>query len=207
MHLDNMPQQPAYVVEQAKALDRKAAESGVDSIAPLSVATPRLDLSVILSAVHFAFSPLSITRRYGLLVPAKGTMATTDFPSSAGHGLLHDCYANQDADFVALLRAKHAVIMVRFNSFLCSGDPRNHAPICGRVGKDERAGVRGVGRDCELRQRPHDQPLRPHADPRRLLRRQRRGGRGVYDPTLSQVLCAVSLTASIALVQILRRSR
>ena len=37
MHMDNMPQQPAYVVEQAKTLDRKAAESGVDSIAPLSV--------------------------------------------------------------------------------------------------------------------------------------------------------------------------
>ena len=37
MHMDNMPQQPAYVVEQAKTLDRKAAESGVDAIAPLSV--------------------------------------------------------------------------------------------------------------------------------------------------------------------------
>ena len=42
MHMDNMPQQPAYVVEQAKTLDRKAAESGVDAIAPLSV-SPFLD--------------------------------------------------------------------------------------------------------------------------------------------------------------------
>ena len=37
MHMDNMPQQPDYVVEQAKALDSKAAQYGVDSIAPLSV--------------------------------------------------------------------------------------------------------------------------------------------------------------------------
>ena len=56
-----MPNQTERILAQAAGLDAKAEDEGIDAIAPL----------------------------YGLLVPAKGTMATTDFPSSAGTGLLH----------------------------------------------------------------------------------------------------------------------
>ena len=102
MYQDSMPQQFDVIVEQAIALDRRAAAAGdVEAIAPL----------------------------YGLLVPAKGTMATTDFPSSAGSGALHDCFATQDAAFVALLRQKNAVIMGKTNvpEFAASGVSANYA--------------------------------------------------------------------------------
>ncbi|CAE8734915.1 unnamed protein product [Polarella glacialis] len=104
MYLDNMPWQTEYIVQQARALDKKALEEGVSAIAPL----------------------------YGLPVPIKGTMATTDFPSSAGHGLLHDCYAKADAGMVALLRRKHAVIMGKTNvpEFAASAATANYANGC-----------------------------------------------------------------------------
>jgi len=104
MYLDSMPQQTEYIVQQARELDKKARDQGVSAIAPL----------------------------YGLPVPAKGTMATMDFPSSAGHGLLHGCYAKKDAAMVALLRSKHAVIMGKTNvpEFAASFTTANYANGC-----------------------------------------------------------------------------
>eukprot|EP01052_Picozoa_sp_SAG31_P041590 SAG31_NODE_6347_length_2053_cov_2.616172_1_plen_403_part_10 len=102
MYMDNFPDQAEYIVQQAVALDEKVAAAGdVEAIAPL----------------------------FGLLVPAKGTMATTDFPSSAGNGLLHDCYAKEDAAFVTLLRDRHAVIMGKTNvpEFAASGVTANYS--------------------------------------------------------------------------------
>ena len=49
----------------AKRMDKKAKAEGLESIAPL----------------------------YGLPIPMKGTMATDDFISSAGVGILHDLRA------------------------------------------------------------------------------------------------------------------
>eukprot|EP00441_Pelagodinium_beii_P034543 CAMPEP_0197635366 /NCGR_PEP_ID=MMETSP1338-20131121/11200_1 /TAXON_ID=43686 ORGANISM="Pelagodinium beii, Strain RCC1491" /NCGR_SAMPLE_ID=MMETSP1338 /ASSEMBLY_ACC=CAM_ASM_000754 /LENGTH=644 /DNA_ID=CAMNT_0043207397 /DNA_START=11 /DNA_END=1945 /DNA_ORIENTATION=- len=104
MYLDNMPHQTEYILEQARDLDKKAREEGISAIAPL----------------------------YGLPVPVKGTMATTDFPSSAGHGLLHDCYAKMDAGMVTLLRSKHAVIMGKTNvpDFAASFTTANYSNGC-----------------------------------------------------------------------------
>ena len=111
------PNQTAYIVEQAAALDAKAKASaaGVEAIAPF----------------------------YGLPVPVKGTVATTDFPSSAGVGVLHDFRAADDAALVTLLRQGHAVIMGKTNvpEFACSWVTANlrgralnamdHAPTTG----------------------------------------------------------------------------
>jgi len=104
MYLDNMPHQTEYIVQQARDLDKKATDEGISAIAPL----------------------------YGLPVPVKGTMATTDFPSSAGHALLHNCYAKVDAGMVTLLRSKHAVIMGKTNvpDFAASFATANYANGC-----------------------------------------------------------------------------
>ena len=71
------------MVAQARSLDQRAIASGIESIAPL----------------------------YGLPIPVKGTVATTDFPSSAGVGVLHNFYAVKDAAMVTLLRKANAIIM------------------------------------------------------------------------------------------------
>ena len=82
-------------------LDAKAAAEGIESIAPL----------------------------YGLPVPMKGTVATTDFPSSAGSGVLHNYFAIKDADIAALMRTKHAVLMGKTNvpEFAASLQTANYA--------------------------------------------------------------------------------
>ncbi|KAJ1454290.1 amidase signature domain-containing protein [Pelagophyceae sp. CCMP2097] len=87
MYWDNMPGQMDHVMAQALALDSLAEAEGVDAIAPL----------------------------YCLPVPAKGTMATTDFPSSAGAGLLHDNYGTKDAGAVEQLRKMHGVVFGKTN--------------------------------------------------------------------------------------------
>ena len=83
MYWDSFPNQTEVILQQARALDAKAAEQGVEAIAPL----------------------------YGLPFPVKGTVATTDFPSSAGSGVLQGEFAVADAAMVRLLRSQHAVIM------------------------------------------------------------------------------------------------
>lgn len=102
MYWDNFPNQTDYIIEQARALDEKAkAANSIDAIAPL----------------------------YGLVFPVKGTVATTDFPSSAGVGVLHNYYAVEDADIVKVLRERNAVIMGKTNipEFACSWVTANYA--------------------------------------------------------------------------------
>jgi Asp-tRNA(Asn)/Glu-tRNA(Gln) amidotransferase A subunit family amidase len=67
--------------ETALALDTLAETDGVDAIAPL----------------------------YGLPMPVKGTMATIDFPSSAGNQLLDGAHAVKDAAMVKLVKAAHGL--------------------------------------------------------------------------------------------------
>ena len=80
MNWDNDPQWPDRVVAAAAALDAKAAAhaDGVEGLAPL----------------------------YCLPVPAKGTMATVDFKSSAGLGLLHDRNAVKNAAIIELVKVR-----------------------------------------------------------------------------------------------------
>lgn len=87
MYRESMPQQDDVILQQARQLDAKASREGIDAISPL----------------------------YGLPVPAKGTMATTDFPSSAGVGILQDQFGLMDAPIVAALRAAHGVVMGKTN--------------------------------------------------------------------------------------------
>jgi Asp-tRNA(Asn)/Glu-tRNA(Gln) amidotransferase A subunit family amidase len=75
------------IVAQAAALDEKAASEGIESIGPL----------------------------FGLVVPIKGTAATTDFPTSLGLGVLDRVYAAQDCDLVSRLREAGAVVMGKTN--------------------------------------------------------------------------------------------
>jgi uncharacterized protein (DUF952 family) len=75
------------VIDQAKALDGKAADKGVDSIAPL----------------------------YCYPVPLKGTMATKDFPSSLGFAALQDKFALVDADLVTLIKDANGVLFGKTN--------------------------------------------------------------------------------------------
>ena len=101
MYWDNMPDQMSVVMAQAAALDAKAATDGIDAIAPL----------------------------YCLPVPMKGTMATKDFPSSAGVGALHDFKAVMDAGTPALVK-EHYLKWARADG----------ASACTRI---LRAGIRG----------------------------------------------------------------
>ena len=87
MYWQNDPDQWERVLSQARALDSKAASDGMDTIGPL----------------------------YGLPVPCKGTMATTDFNSSVGCGLLHNYKAKRDAAVVRLLRAANGIVMGKTN--------------------------------------------------------------------------------------------
>jgi Asp-tRNA(Asn)/Glu-tRNA(Gln) amidotransferase A subunit family amidase len=101
MYWDNFPLQTDYILAQAAAMDTKVSTAGVEAIAPL----------------------------YGLPFPVKGTVATTDFPSSAGSGVLHDYRAAEDAAIVRLLRERNAVIMGKTNvpEFACSLITANYA--------------------------------------------------------------------------------
>jgi len=87
MYWDNMPEQMDIVLREAEALDQRASADGIEAIAPL----------------------------YGLPVPAKGTMATIDFPSSAGVGLLHDHFAVADAAALARLKRMNGIIFGKTN--------------------------------------------------------------------------------------------
>jgi hypothetical protein len=75
------------VMEQAKALDAKAASDGVEAIAPL----------------------------YCYPVPLKGTMATKKFPSSSGFAVLQDKFAVVDADLVTLISQANGVLFGKTN--------------------------------------------------------------------------------------------
>ena len=104
MYLDNDPTWPERVIEAAKAMDAKAAAEGLNSIAPL----------------------------YGLPVPAKGTMATVDFKSSAGAGMLHDMTALQDAQMLSDVKAANGIIFGKTNvpEFASSIITCNYASGC-----------------------------------------------------------------------------
>jgi Asp-tRNA(Asn)/Glu-tRNA(Gln) amidotransferase A subunit family amidase len=75
------------VMDQAKALDAKAASDGVDAIAPL----------------------------YCYPVPLKGTMSTVMFPSSSGFAALQDKFAVIDADLVTLVSQANGVLFGKTN--------------------------------------------------------------------------------------------
>lgn len=111
-----MPEQDDHILEQARQLDAKASREGVSAISPL----------------------------YGLPVPVKGTVATTDFPSSAGVGILQDNFGLMDAPLVTALRAAHGVVMGKTNvpefsaSYIAANyangvtlNPFNHSLITG----------------------------------------------------------------------------
>lgn len=89
------------IIEQAIALDAKAAAEGIEAIAPL----------------------------YGLPIPVKGTCATADFPSCVGCGVLQNCFAKKDSELCAILKEAGAVLMGKTNvpEFACSGTTLNHA--------------------------------------------------------------------------------
>lgn len=75
------------VLEQAAALDTKAEEEGVESIAPL----------------------------YCYPVPLKGTMVTKLFPSSSGFAALHDKFGVVDAALVTLIANANGVLFGKTN--------------------------------------------------------------------------------------------
>ena len=87
MNWDNDPDWTARVVEAAKVLDDKASKDGVEALAPL----------------------------YCLPIPAKGTMATQDFKSSAGVGILHDLTANRDCAMIELVKDLNGVVFGKTN--------------------------------------------------------------------------------------------
>eukprot|EP00931_Biecheleriopsis_adriatica_P115465 TRINITY_DN91250_c0_g1_i1.p1 TRINITY_DN91250_c0_g1~~TRINITY_DN91250_c0_g1_i1.p1 ORF type:complete len:639 (-),score=81.76 TRINITY_DN91250_c0_g1_i1:263-2080(-) len=101
MYWDIMPDWTDFVLDKARALDAKAAAEGVQAIAPL----------------------------YGLPLPVKGTMATIDFPSSAGSGLLHNCWAQADSDMVKLIYEANGIVFGKTNvpEFACSYMTGNYA--------------------------------------------------------------------------------
>lgn len=88
------------IIDQAEAIDEKAATEGIESVAPL----------------------------YGLPVPAKGTMASVDFPGGAGVGVLDGCYSAADAALITLLKEANGVVMGKTNvpEFACSWQSANH---------------------------------------------------------------------------------
>merc|ERR1719210_2108997 len=88
------------IIDAAKAIDAKVATHGIESVAPL----------------------------YGLPIPAKGTMATEDFPSSAGMGILDGCYAIEDAELIKIIKDANGVIMGKTNvpEYACSWQTMNH---------------------------------------------------------------------------------
>ena len=68
-------------------MDARAAADGVEAIGPL----------------------------YGLPVPMKGTMATTDYPSSAGNAAMDTAKGTRDAAFTALFRNANALAFGKTN--------------------------------------------------------------------------------------------
>jgi Asp-tRNA(Asn)/Glu-tRNA(Gln) amidotransferase A subunit family amidase len=70
------------MVDQARALDVKAASEGVESIAPF----------------------------YGLPIPMKGTAAVIDFPSGSGCGILSGYTPTKDSDLTTLIRSQNGLI-------------------------------------------------------------------------------------------------
>lgn len=84
----------------AEAADEMAAAQGIESVAPL----------------------------YGLPIPAKGTMASIDFPGGAGVGILDGCYAIEDAELIKMMKAAGATIMGKTNvpEYACSWQSMNH---------------------------------------------------------------------------------
>ncbi|CAK9074567.1 unnamed protein product [Durusdinium trenchii] len=87
MNWDNDPHWTERVLDHARRLDAQAAQQGIDTLAPL----------------------------YGLPLPMKGTMATKEFISSAGSGVLHHRRAREDAEFVKLVVSKHGIVFGKTN--------------------------------------------------------------------------------------------
>lgn len=90
------------IIAQAEAIDAKVAAAGGDVmvVAPL----------------------------FGLPIPAKGTMASMDFPGGAGVGVLDGCFAADDAALIKLIKDANGVIMGKTNvpEFACSWQSMNH---------------------------------------------------------------------------------
>eukprot|EP00746_Dinoflagellata_sp_MGD_P149169 gnl/MRDRNA2_/MRDRNA2_81244_c0_seq2.p1 gnl/MRDRNA2_/MRDRNA2_81244_c0~~gnl/MRDRNA2_/MRDRNA2_81244_c0_seq2.p1 ORF type:complete len:657 (+),score=130.34 gnl/MRDRNA2_/MRDRNA2_81244_c0_seq2:267-1973(+) len=103
MYWDNDPDWTDRVLGMAKALDIKA-KKGVEEIAPF----------------------------YGLPIPAKGTMATTDFYSSAGTGILHNFKAVKDSDMLIQIKKLNGIIFGKTNvpDFAASGESCNYPNGC-----------------------------------------------------------------------------
>eukprot|EP00756_Hemistasia_phaeocysticola_P033345 Hpha_TRINITY_DN16461_c2_g12::TRINITY_DN16461_c2_g12_i1::g.160044::m.160044/K02433/gatA, QRSL1; aspartyl-tRNA(Asn)/glutamyl-tRNA(Gln) amidotransferase subunit A len=89
-----------HIEEQAEAVDRKAQAEGIEAVAPW----------------------------YGLPIALKGTIATTDFPSSSGSGPLDSFLALRDADSARRLREGNAVLFGKTNvpEFAASFITMNH---------------------------------------------------------------------------------
>uniref|UniRef100_A0A7S3WER0 Amidase domain-containing protein n=1 Tax=Emiliania huxleyi TaxID=2903 RepID=A0A7S3WER0_EMIHU len=106
-----------YIIEDAQAIDDKAAADGVESVAPL----------------------------YGLPVPAKGTMASTDYPGGAGLGILDGCYSTDDAALLKLIKEANGIIMGKTNvpEYACSWQTMNHMNGVTRNGYDFELAVCG----------------------------------------------------------------
>jgi len=104
MNWDNDPDWPERVLAAAKTMDMKAKAEGLESIAPL----------------------------YGLPIPMKGTMATDDFISSAGVGILHDLRAKDNADFIKIVLEKNGIVLGKTNvpEFAASLVTCNYANGC-----------------------------------------------------------------------------
>ena len=88
-------------LEQARALDRKAAAEGVEAIGPL----------------------------FGLPIPMKGTAAVVDYPSGAGVGVLSGYVPVRDSALTALIKERHGLIFGSTNvpEFAASTITRNPA--------------------------------------------------------------------------------
>ena len=101
---DNDPDWPERVLAAARKMDAKAKAEGITSIAPL----------------------------YGLPIPMKGTMATKDFISSAGVGILHDFRAKDDAEFIKIVIDKNGLVFGKTNvpEFAASLVSCNYADGC-----------------------------------------------------------------------------
>lgn len=99
------PAAAATILALADELDEKAATHGVEALAPL----------------------------YCLPVPVKGTMATVDFPSSAGAARLADTPAVKDAGMVVLLKNAHGLPFGKTNTPEFAGSWVTINPTHGRT--------------------------------------------------------------------------
>lgn len=127
MYWDNMPDQMDVVMAAAAALDAKVNSDGRRHTPFCTLChCPRGPPQVATEGVD------SIAPLYCLPVPMKGTMATIDFPSSAGVGVLHDKKAVKDAGTPALVKEHGGIVFAKTNvpEFAASWVTCNYANGC-----------------------------------------------------------------------------